>query len=421
MFKIRISKRWLENTAIIFLFLFFASVNAFWGYDAFLNSNIVPVMASGIPLTMFLVMFLHRRIKVNSKVLLLALLIYCIIVFYSRFNIKLMLYYGVCLSVLLYSKSWETENKLRIFLILSIIFAFGTLFDFLFQKEYRSLILPYFRVSTQYSRIQNWSISGIAYPGFMNQTAYNAGFLVYGIGYLICSLSIYKKNRSTIYILLFILLVCLLLTNKRAHFLFLFGSLISVYYFSGKRSKRITRLIKIAVLVICLFIAIGILSNYFEFGVLSKLSQTLQLLSAGGDISSGRIPMYKRALELFFNHPLFGIGWGKFQQTQEFKMSVHNVYLQLLCETGLIGFAAFVIFFTFSFRMAMKVSKLCFISKEDELTARFCLFLQSFFLLYCFTGNPLYDVAFYVPYFLGCSYTYSLYYKYMPVKNEFIQ
>ena len=72
---------------------------------------------------------------------------------------------------------------------------------------------------------------------------------------------------------------------------------------------------------------------------------TLSSYKVGEDILSGRVELWKQAISLFVEHPILGIGWGGFANSvSESYRSVHgqvynahNIYLQFLAETGIIG------------------------------------------------------------------------------------
>jgi O-antigen ligase len=64
------------------------------------------------------------------------------------------------------------------------------------------------------------------------------------------------------------------------------------------------------------------------------------VVSTGG---TGRIAIYRSAIDLWLSNPVFGIGLGNFNYYTDnsfhYQPSVpHNVYLEILCETGIIGF-----------------------------------------------------------------------------------
>ena len=131
-------------------------------------------------------------------------------------------------------------------------------------------------------------------------------------------------------------------------------------------------------------------------------------LFVSGNLFNGRLRFWSLSLELFLQNPLFGIGWGQFQMISACTAStlhavahVHNVYLQLLCESGIFGFLFYVCWFIFSYYKTIKVF---LINKELDSKANFYLIFslcfQTFFLLYCFSGNPLYVRDMFLPYFM---------------------
>ena len=87
----------------------------------------------------------------------------------------------------------------------------------------------------------------------------------------------------------------------------------------------------------------------------------------------------------------------------------HNIYLQLLCEVGIVGFTLYVAFFLYNLFNAITLFKAY--RKNEKVFPQsaknimpFCLFVQVFFILYGMTGNPLYDVATLFPYYFSIMY-----------------
>jgi len=75
-----------------------------------------------------------------------------------------------------------------------------------------------------------------------------------------------------------------------------------------------------------------------------------------------RLFLWGVAWQLFTGSPIHGVGWGNFQVLYgayldpsllaESQLGVHNTYLALLAETGLLGFLAFMILVVLGFRAA---------------------------------------------------------------------
>jgi O-antigen ligase len=146
--------------------------------------------------------------------------------------------------------------------------------------------------------------------------------------------------------------------------------------------------------------------------VLNAINRFIKL-SDEGNIDAGRSDLYALAFSLFKTSPLLGIGWGKYKYIYAalnpldiFTIQVHNVYLQLLCETGIFGFIIFVSAFIASFVFAVRLfvnyrKKKIELPENSSYILMFSLFMQTFFLLYCFTGNPLYDFQMLYPYLMS--------------------
>lgn len=85
----------------------------------------------------------------------------------------------------------------------------------------------------------------------------------------------------------------------------------------------------------------------------------------------GRLAAWQAAATLFLDHPFLGIGYGNFRFVSSELVPValpgtleaHNLYLQLLAETGLVGFLVFATvigaFFFFSLRVIREQDLLC--------------------------------------------------------------
>ena len=78
-----------------------------------------------------------------------------------------------------------------------------------------------------------------------------------------------------------------------------------------------------------------------------------------------RLVLWGIAWNFFVHSPIFGVGWGNFAELygssvtgiswlQEGRYEVHNIYLQLLSETGLVGFGAFFLLIFAAARQAFR-------------------------------------------------------------------
>ena len=160
----------------------------------------------------------------------------------------------------------------------------------------------------------------------------SCGILMMAVGFYL------TKKRSNL-ILLLIFITALLLTGKRGHLIFIIAALYLTYYFSLAGRKSATKLYKTLVVVVVAFITLFVIVNMIPS--LSVISTRMQSALEGDDTSVIiRFELWEIAWKNFRQNPIFGIGWHQFLHTlssavgsnREFE--VHNVYLQLLCETG---------------------------------------------------------------------------------------
>nr|WP_294465691.1 O-antigen ligase family protein [uncultured Sellimonas sp.] len=251
--------------------------------------------------------------------------------------------------------------------------------------------------------------------GFTTNTGFSAGYIIAGIIAVASETQSIKKIKLTNFIFIILLLLALFFTGKRAPAVFLILTLLYCYLVPVKGMKKVKRYWNI---LIILFIAVVFFLLFKDLLVkvpfFDQIIQTIEGIIAREDVTSSRSRLYAWAIELFKAHPVFGIGWGMFRSTVVgnvtlvTELETHNIYLQILCETGLVGLFSFVIVF-FMFWNATKNAYCRSIKqnyKDNGKWSRvlfFSLAYQTYFLLYGLTGNPLYDQHFQIIYILSCS------------------
>ena len=396
-----------EKCAVFLVFLFYASTNSFWGYRLFHNSDIFAGAACLLPIFLYFIYYCAAGLHTRSTAACLIFAMYAVIVIWSSFNPKFILFYGMCVTLLLDSSISDTTDLLKRFYLFSLLFAVGSFINLFLPGLYRTVILPFFSGSSQYARLIRWTgrISYFIIPGFANQTSFNACHFVYGIGSLLCFRIGGGKNGFKKWVILGLLFICLVLTNKRAHLLFLILSLAITYYATGDSKQKGKRILILTLIGIVLLIVLNYLITRVNIGVFIKLRTMFTKIADDEDVTSGRSGLYAVAWKCFVQNPLFGIGWEKYPIMPDSNGShTHNIYLELLCETGIVGFTVFAAFFGYALYTAVRNAKKAK-SQEEKTSASFCLFMQLFFLLYGITGNPLYDPPYYIPYFIICAFS----------------
>lgn len=300
----------------------------------------------------------------------------------------------------------------RAILFFSVIYAVTIVLSFLNPSYFQDNLHVYYTLEMQV--LMKQYLSQGLYSGIVPFVATASGYMVNGIALLIYNNngSIFKMKKRTRVVLLITLIIALVLTGKRAMFLFSLMSFILVYLIDSNGWKRIKRFYQ--VLFIVLFLAIFILivgSSFTGNNAISRTIQTIYSLIINDesiDITNGRSVLVKYAITLFLNNPLFGIGWWEYVNASASfigrTITPHNIYVQLLCETGIIGFFSFIVPITVCLNGSMKSLKLIkqkYGNGHYLSSIKTSIFYQIFFLLYGITGNPLYDYEFLLLYFFA--------------------
>lgn len=288
-----------------------------------------------------------------------------------------------------------------------MVYAVATIWLSIDRFSYINLVLPLFPNTRDQLLIQ---YNSGCIPGLTNHYSTNGMFLA-TLTCLCATQFMTASRKKNYWISLAVAVIALLLTGKRAHIGFTVLALFSIlyFYYSNNERKRITRLM--GVLIVGTFVAVALFTLVPSLAV---VLERFQIASQMDDPTLGRSGMVQIAMLLFLSNPIQGIGWGNAQSLVFVNTNIHNVYAQLLAETGIVGFTVFVgwfiIILVFTLRKIVAIRKGRIAAVPNELFHLcFSGCFQVFFLVYCMTGNPLYDRMMYIPYFIACSIT--LYYN----------
>jgi len=134
--------------------------------------------------------------------------------------------------------------------------------------------------------------------------------------------TLFHFSRQWLQVLIIPTFLAFLLTTTRAAYL---SFLISLIYISWKSKNFIKTFIQVSIFI-GLFFIILIAFNLNMFTILAKgFSQKIDEGSLGE-----RYFLWRETIEQAKEHPLFGIGFASLT-------NIHNVYLQLLFELGIVG------------------------------------------------------------------------------------
>jgi len=130
----------------------------------------------------------------------------------------------------------------------------------------------------------------------------------------------------------------------------------------------------------------------------------LSRFSESDDISNNRFLFWEKAYDLFTTSKAWGIGWGAFVRRSKTGTSAHNIYIQLLCETGIIGLTVSLLAIISTYRTAVRDYRKnrTVMTMQQKYILGCAIAAQTYVIAYGFTGNCLYDMTVFF-YFLSCA------------------
>ena len=301
----------------------------------------------------------------------------------------LVVIYSICICFSNITKD-EIKCFFKFYLIFSLMTGIVTWFSLFFPNMYVQKFIPLMPSNIR----RELTINFLKLNNRMGLTSHysrNAFFLILGILSSIF-FTLENKNNKFSKISLVFLLITMLIVGKRGHFLFLVLSLIISYFIIYRVSIKTFMKFIFIVIIAIVFLGITIkvipeANNTFERFVNSNNDSV--------DISSGRFEMYEDIFKMYKENDYVGIGWSKYaSNTNYVHPGVHNDYIQLLCETGVLGF---IIVIGTNFYILRKA--ILYVRKNRNSISVVIIVYNVFFLLYSLTGLPHYDVETYMYYF----------------------
>ena len=290
-----------------------------------------------------------------------------------------------------------------------VFYSLATIVLWLVPDLYDDVVMPFLRDCTDSPSFLNGYKSGLTIH-------YSTNAMYISLG-LIASFALALAGPRLWGVASAVSLLALLLTTKRAHLVFAIAALCLVFLLWGSERKVGTAgkvaLVGLAALAFVLF----------GWGAGSDVLAVVERFSTVADGTFGeRIGFWKLCLAMWEQSPIFGCGWDSYTEafnvTGEGRayidrgasgMDAHNVYLQVLAEEGIVGFAliagALIGGIVDAARRLVALNRLE-AAGADGLAGRRAviagsLAIQLFFAMYCVTGNPLYDIQMYVPWVLS--------------------
>lgn len=290
----------------------------------------------------------------------------------------------------------STDSLFSLFPLLIGVAAFftvGELWQYFFTDAYYRYLFPHFGEFYQRAIRRQFYFHKMC-TGFTSQTVVSAEFIIIGICAAYCMLPFVDRKRKFHMLLLEIFFIAgVLLTGKRSSPLLV----IIAYFFVETRStvpsKRFRRVANIVLVAAAVSIAAYFIIMPRFAGSRNSIVRFLEYYQNDeADVTNGRMTIYKISFDAFKAVPAFGRGWGWVKKNTNYA-GAHNIYLQLLCECGIIGSIPFFVGFSAALISVLNHMKKMVPYGNTVIMAilKFSLFTQIFILVYGLVGNPIYD------------------------------
>ncbi len=318
----------------------------------------------------------------------------------------------ICSGYLLFAEPTKKEY----YKVFNVFFIFALAFCgfVLFFSRYKELFWEtYFPFLSRASKVYLLKYINRGYNAVLGGSCTITDYvLVLGISVFIGQM-LSKQKKWYINILclvpIFVFVLSIMIVGRRGELLAIGLTLVFVYCLTQTKKQLTIKLVSLAVLgALLLWGFIVHLEQLKEISFLRRYVMTIEDIVMGYDTTSGRFELYGTAFAIFLKNPLFGIGWGSFADyvTEKFQAAhgssvadVHNIYLQFLCETGIVGTILILtpIFYVFvkTISQTKRLYKTAERNEDIILAAKLngiSLTIQTFFLIVgfldpCFSKN----------------------------------
>lgn len=335
-------------------------------------------------------MFILNRnyiLKINKYKLMYSLFVIMIMVscfWVSNTNViwdySLYLISGVCVIFSDFSKTFY-YYFMKIFKILFWVFIFSMFLEALLPNVF-FLIFGFASFGDAEMRALT---SGGAIAGLAFEKAYAAFICNLGLGVIFAE---FVAQRSYKYVIQSILvMIALMMTGKRTLFIIPIVALL-IYVMLFSKNNKFIKLAGVG-LGISAFIIIA-------YTIIPEASLIIdRIINGGGDVLSGRENFWNYAMDMFHQNPFFGRGFMSFNDFvfnqgfryygERWNYQAHNVYIQLLGETGIIGCGVIIILIIILIIKAISLAK-----STSNFWDVLLVYWIMLFGIYSLTGNTLY-------------------------------
>lgn len=356
----------------------------------------------------------NNKLMMYTKHLSLLVIILCLGMFILNRNFilkinKYKLMYSLFVIMIMVSCFWVSNINViwdySLYLIsgVCVIFSdFSKTFYYYFMKNFKTLFWVFIFSMFLEALLPNvfFLIFGFASFGDAEMRALTSGGAIAGLAFekayaaFICNLGLgvifaeFVAQRSYKYVIQSILvMIALMMTGKRTLFIIPIVALL-IYVMLFSKNNKFIKLAGVG-LGISAFIIIA-------YTIIPEASLIIdRIINSGGDVLSGRENFWNYAMDMFHQNPFFGRGFMSFNDFvfnqgfryygERWNYQAHNVYIQLLGETGIIGCGVIITLIVILIIKAISLAKTT--SNFWDVLLVYWIML---FGIYSLTGNTLY-------------------------------
>lgn len=195
-----------------------------------------------------------------------------------------------------------------------------------------------------------------------------------------------RKKKCAAILLAGFYFLAIVFSGRRSELLVALFSVVLIYLLPTQGVNQRKKVLKL--LAVCLVLLILLVALYpvvKSYPALYRYTRTIERMIAGKDVTTGRYKLWSFATEMFNAKPIFGNGLGSFASyikdgrshlfTIEI-ISAHNIFFDLMAETGVIGTILMLASMLTVFIITIKRTMACVKNVDQtELHVQTCCFL----------------------------------------------
>lgn len=304
---------------------------------------------------------------------------------------------------------------LKLLTVVGIIKACTVILQWLLKENFNDIYFPMLR-SEEMALAQNYFSRGY-YFGFTYNPHEVAGLAGFAFGTVfLCNILKHEKKHM---VLLAVLSVALLLTQKKGILiLYIFSVFLVVMVQYGSRNDWARMFFWLLLIGITAWVLLFVVIPKSNSELFYRMRLFLEAYASGASYDAGRTPLLDIAVKEWREHPILGIGWGKYSSLLLSKYGyarshyVNRDYLQWLCEMGIVGFCLNIIPVAVSFYKTIYVAKKMIRridAFETRLLTLFAISIQIFIVAYAWIEMPFYDGVMFFVYMFSAVIISSIY------------